>query len=437
MSPLTASALQLLLLAFPSVGAVLVNISNIHFRHNTSGHVMDAHDGSYNRWTPDGPWYYYAMGYGTCKQGQDMCHHCGYGYSWIGVWKSDTMQDGSWTLVREARDDSWPHNVYFRVHTVYNKNTKLYVMWANLNGGKADYAVGTSAGPEGPFKFVAYANAAVAGGGDFDILVDDDVDASAYLIYTGTRTGHTMSLEKLDATYTRSLAAPTPPPPPSPPSPPSPPPALNGFHVVGTGACRDSAGREPPFFTDEGKPSERTMTLAKCAAACATDSACTGIAFCDGSGAGASCSGACHIYTTSRQPPPSGAGTGTTLGWRYSAGQGGDPHKISRLAPGSWWHCYTKGPDDDGHGAALTAAAAPPQQQLLPKFGKCLAAYSGSSTGGPPVGGPVKSNVSSGIIGMPFVEAPAIFKRKGIYYALFGNCCCFCKPSCSLFLLCT
>lgn len=57
--------------------AVAVNISNIHYRMNTSGSVMDAHDGSYNRWTPDGPWYYYAMGYGTCKQGGDMCHGCG------------------------------------------------------------------------------------------------------------------------------------------------------------------------------------------------------------------------------------------------------------------------------------------------------------------------------------------------------------------------
>ena len=60
-----------------SCEAVKVNISNIHYRMNVTGNVMDAHDGSYNRWTPDGPWYYYAMGYGTCKQGQDMCHHCG------------------------------------------------------------------------------------------------------------------------------------------------------------------------------------------------------------------------------------------------------------------------------------------------------------------------------------------------------------------------
>jgi hypothetical protein len=33
---------------------------------------------------------------------------------------------------------------------------------------------------------------------------------------------------------------------------------------------------------------------------------------------------------------------------------------------------------------------------------------------------------SSGIIGAPFVEAPAMFKRKGTYYSLFGGCCAFC-----------
>ena len=145
------------------------------------------------------------------------------------------------------------------MHTVYNKHTKLYVLWVNLNGGKADYAVGTSTVPEGPFTFHNYANAAVAGAGDFDILIDDDADASAYLIYTGTRTGHTMSLEKLSGDYLTSLATP----------------------------------------------------------------------------------------------------------------------------------------------GAIAASV-------------------------PALAGPIKSNISSGIIGMGFVEAPAIFKRKGVYYALFGNCCCFC-----------
>eukprot|EP00658_Telonema_sp_P-2_P036526 TRINITY_DN26402_c0_g1_i1.p1 TRINITY_DN26402_c0_g1~~TRINITY_DN26402_c0_g1_i1.p1 ORF type:complete len:177 (-),score=47.12 TRINITY_DN26402_c0_g1_i1:429-959(-) len=36
------------------------------------------------------------------------------------------------------------------------------------------------------------------------------------------------------------------------------------------------------------------------------------------------------------------------------------------------------------------------------------------------------ANVSSGVIGNQFVEAPAMFKRDKVYYALFDNCCCFC-----------
>jgi len=33
---------------------------------------------------------------------------------------------------------------------------------------------------------------------------------------------------------------------------------------------------------------------------------------------------------------------------------------------------------------------------------------------------------SSGVFGDSNVEAPAIFKRNGIYYAVFGSCCCYC-----------
>lgn len=36
------------------------------------------------------------------------------------------------------------------------------------------------------------------------------------------------------------------------------------------------------------------------------------------------------------------------------------------------------------------------------------------------------TNETLGVFGDPFVEAPVLFKRKGVYYALFGKCCCFC-----------
>lgn len=113
------------------------------------------------------------QGYGTCKQGGDMCHGCGYGYSWIGVWTSPDMSNGSWTLQREARDDSWPRDVsaYFRVHVVQNPNTKQYVLWVNVDdcpiASGACYLVGTSASPAGPFAYKGATTGRYPGGGDF------------------------------------------------------------------------------------------------------------------------------------------------------------------------------------------------------------------------------------------------------------------------------
>ena len=40
--------------------------------------------------------------------------------------------------------------------------------------------------------------------------------------------------------------------------------------------------------------------------------------------------------------------------------------------------------------------------------------------------GALPGGSSAGIFGAPFVEAPELFKRRGVYYALFGQCCAFC-----------
>lgn len=197
----------ILLLAIPRGKAKLVTVSNTRPRFNVSGEVMDAHDGSYSQWSPGGPWYYYAMGYGSCRQRGDLCdNRCGYGYSWIGVWRSPDMRNGTWQLVREARDDTWPPAVYFRVHVVFNPSTRLYVLWVNVNQAEADYFVGTSTSPEGPFAFRKATWAGLPAGGDFDILVDDDPHATAYLIYTAVTTGHVMSVERLAPDYLSSAA---------------------------------------------------------------------------------------------------------------------------------------------------------------------------------------------------------------------------------------
>ncbi|CAF1492715.1 unnamed protein product [Rotaria magnacalcarata] len=39
---------------------------------------------------------------------------------------------------------------------------------------------------------------------------------------------------------------------------------------------------------------------------------------------------------------------------------------------------------------------------------------------------------NSGYFGETFVEAPAMFKRNGIYYAVFGQCCCYCAEGSSV-----
>jgi beta-xylosidase len=39
---------------------------------------------------------------------------------------------------------------------------------------------------------------------------------------------------------------------------------------------------------------------------------------------------------------------------------------------------------------------------------------------------------NSGYFGQTFVEAPAIFKRNGTYYAVFGQCCCYCAEGSSV-----
>lgn len=348
----------------------LVTISNVDYRRNVTGEIMDAHDGSYNQWEVGGPWYYYAMGYGSCKQGQDLCHGCGYGYSWIGVWKSSDMSNGSWTLVRDARDDTWPKCVYFRVHTVYNKKSMLYIMWANLNGGPADFAVGTSESPEGPFTYVHGINVGRKSGGDFDILVDDD--GAAYIIYTATQLGHTMVVERLTDDYLNSAAGPHPAPTPSPPA---------GFHMVGLGACRDDDMKEPGFETNE--PSHKAgVSQDACASACAAEKSCTAFAYCGGNPA---CLGACHMYM------PAASST-VSKSWTWNT-QGGGKLPVAKVTSEKWWGCFAKD--------VLTS---------VPVIASSLEA----------------SNVSSGVFGNEFVEAPILFKRKGIYYALFGNCCCFC-----------
>ena len=83
-------------------------------------------------------------------------------------------------------------------------------------------------------------------------------------------------------------------------------------------------------------------------------------------------------------------------GWSPNKGGGGTLPLSTVTAGEPWWHCYVKaaGGGKAADGGRLPAAAAAERAAI---------------------GGPVKSNISSGVIGMPFVEAPAIFKRNGLF----------------------
>ena len=253
------------------------------------------------------------------------------------------MSQGSWSLVREARDDSWPNCVYFRVHTVYNAKTKLYILWVNLNGGPANFAIGTSATPEGPFKFVHAIDVGRKSGGDFDILVDDD--GAAYIIYTATSLGHTMAVEKLTDDYLQSAAVKTP----APTPPPTPPAPVAGFKFIGQGACRDDNGKEPGFETNE--PAHKLGTTRDvCAADCKAEESCAAFSYCDHTQP--ACVGACHLYM-----PTKPSTMNNTWAWD---GNGGGTLPVSKVTGEEWWSCWeqAKGESQEGKNAALTQSSA-------------------------------------------------------------------------------
>ena len=345
-----------------------------------------------------------------------MCHDCGYGYSWIGVWKSDDMSNNSWSLVREARDDSWPHmDAYFRVHTVYNKASEKYVVWVNTASCRPGcFLVGTSTSPEGPFTYIGTSAARYPHGGDFDIFVDDD-DAG-YLIYTSTSQGHKMSVERLNANFTASVYDVAPAPTPAP----SPTPVPAGWTLVGHGGCRDGTGAEPPFYTNEGGAGGRPaagdqLSASECIAACAGDVDCTAIATAPSASAA---QGACHAYARAQTPPSTPPPH--IVPFVYNKGSGGDPNNITVVHAGEpFWTCLRKSTASSAAAAGVAGRNRSIQLTSRPSF------LNDAITVDNGIGDPAP-NMSSGYFGADFSEAPGLIKRKGVYYAFFGKCCCFC-----------
>eukprot|EP00043_Microstomoeca_roanoka_P006211 m.61088 g.61088 ORF g.61088 m.61088 type:complete len:425 (-) comp13322_c0_seq2:21-1295(-) len=194
----------------------LVTISNVYPHVDTTGEIMDAHDGTIVQWEANGPYYFYGMSYGLCKEpnGEGCSHdggdpNCGFRTDHnVSIFTSPNLANGSWQYVGNALPpENRPTAIYYRPKVKFNPNTNLYVLW--LNGvpagdfGSSFYLVATSSSPSGPFE-VQTTNVSTfyPAGGDFDILVDDD--GAGYLIYTSVVMGHNISVERLNSDFLSS-----------------------------------------------------------------------------------------------------------------------------------------------------------------------------------------------------------------------------------------
>ncbi|MDP4238314.1 MAG: family 43 glycosylhydrolase [Bacteroidota bacterium] len=170
-------------LAFPDS---IITINNLSPRYDTSGNIIDAHDG---RLIKFGDTYYlYGTAYGnTDGYGTTNHFHC---------YKSTDLT--TWTACGDMLTNP-PTGVYYRPHVVYNAKHKKYVMWYNwyktLWSGQ--YGIALANSPEGPYSIFDQ-NVTVKylakGVGDFNLFVDED--AKGYIVYT-TIADHTITVERL------------------------------------------------------------------------------------------------------------------------------------------------------------------------------------------------------------------------------------------------
>jgi hypothetical protein len=198
--------------ATTTAGAVL---RNDRLMRDSTGAAMDAHMLDIHRWQPSGPWYLYAMQFGTCLDTTCCDEGCGCRTDVnLTVHTSSDLSDGSW--VRQSSvavaPSQRPANATFgRPKVMYNAASKRYVLWVNwfpfINGAPAfmssAYQTLTSATPAGPFiNAVLSVPMLYPAGGDLGLFTD--ADGAGYVIYTSIAAGHRVSIEKLTADFTNT-----------------------------------------------------------------------------------------------------------------------------------------------------------------------------------------------------------------------------------------
>jgi hypothetical protein len=168
-----------------------VVIHNAIPRRDTSGHIIDAHDGCLQFF--DHRYYLYGTAYGKSA-----------GYSIHNRFRVYSSADlVHWRFEGELLK-SPPDGVYYRPYVAFNPKTRKYVLWFNwypkLWEGQVGVAVSDT--PVGPFTIVnpkVELSQAVDRPGDGSLFVDND--GTGYFVYTTIGQDHAIRMERLTADY--------------------------------------------------------------------------------------------------------------------------------------------------------------------------------------------------------------------------------------------
>eukprot|EP01060_Flectonema_neradi_P023533 TRINITY_DN317_c0_g1_i2.p1 TRINITY_DN317_c0_g1~~TRINITY_DN317_c0_g1_i2.p1 ORF type:complete len:346 (+),score=66.95 TRINITY_DN317_c0_g1_i2:52-1089(+) len=197
------STLLLSLAALMTSGTV---ISNVDPRKDTTGSILNAHDG--NILHMYGEYYWYSIGYGDCTENPGCSkagvnNSCGFMFNHsVTLYTSKDLSSGSWVNRGNVLPvQNRPMGTMFAASVAYNNATGQYVLWANYlpqqNFKIARYFVATSKSRFGPFDVVnPHVNLTRSPQGDSKIFVDDD--GQGYIIYTANGK---VTVEKLTPDY--------------------------------------------------------------------------------------------------------------------------------------------------------------------------------------------------------------------------------------------
>ncbi len=195
-----------------------MTISNSLPRKDSSGAIMDMHDGKII--IVNGVYHWYGASYGDCQEpsGDTGCKgaapgSCGFQLNHnVSLFTSTNLQ--VWENqghVLQMQDVDIADAVLFCPKVVFNRRSGKFVLWFNWiaagDFSKSFYAVFISQSARGPFQLVSkQVVMAFPDTGDFNLFVDDD--DKGYVIYTshivGYDTTHRISIELLADDYCSS-----------------------------------------------------------------------------------------------------------------------------------------------------------------------------------------------------------------------------------------